>query len=118
MSVKVVDNTLALKTKTQQSAALSLRFMTDAIVSTSKPRTPQGDTRFLRQNVLKQVLGLHATVLWAVAYAQYQERGARKDGSHVVKNYSTSGTGAHFAETAVDKVVASAEQYFKEAQLI
>lgn len=31
-------------------------------------------------------------------YAAYQHEGAREDGSHVVKNYSHSGTGAKFLE--------------------
>lgn len=38
-------------------------------------------------------------------YAAFQERGSRADGSHRVRKYSTSGTGAHFLERAGDKQV-------------
>lgn len=36
-----------------------------------------------------------------VGYAAYQEMGARSDGTHRVKNYSTSGTSAGFFHRAI-----------------
>lgn len=39
-----------------------------------------------------------------VAYAAYQERGMRADGSHKVRHYTTPGTGAHFLKNAGDTV--------------
>jgi len=37
-------------------------------------------------------------------YARYQEFGQRADGSHVVRNYTTPGTGAHYLRDAGNSV--------------
>lgn len=47
-----------------------------------------------------------------VPYAGYQERGKRWDGSHVVKRYTTPGTGAHFLETTGKNVVERGIRWF------
>lgn len=39
-----------------------------------------------------------------IAYAAYQERGMRADGSHKVRNYTTPGTGAHYLKNAGDTI--------------
>lgn len=38
-------------------------------------------------------------------YAAYQERGMRLDGSHVVRNYTTPGTGKRYLQTAAESVL-------------
>lgn len=40
-------------------------------------------------------------------YAAYQERGMRRDGTHVVKNYSTPGTGKDYLKGAAAEVIGS-----------
>ena len=40
-----------------------------------------------------------------IPYGAYQERGMRIDGSHVVRNYTTAGTGKRFLENAFDSVI-------------
>ena len=64
---------------------------------------------YLRDNckVLPQSGKPETHVIWQEPYAQYQERGMRADGSHVVKHYTTPGTGKEFAKNAVKKVVTS-----------
>lgn len=49
-------------------------------------------------------------------YAAYQELGMRKDGSHVVRNYSTAGTSAGFFKRAIEGVVRNKMQYISEAR--
>lgn len=107
MSVTVVDNTPQFKADVQVKTSLALRFMLDAIDSASEATTPKrlGD---LRRNKLKQVLGLHATIQWRQRYAAAQE-----DVQH--KHYTTPGTGAHYAENAVKRIVDSAATYFRRA---
>jgi hypothetical protein len=56
---------------------------------------------------------LHWRVSFDMEYAAYQERGARRDGSHRVRKYSTSGTGAHFLENAGDKQILKLPGKFK-----
>lgn len=86
-----------------------MRFMLDDIDRISAPKTPKrlGD---LRRNKLKQVLGLHATIQWRQQYAAVQE-----DKQH--QNYTTPGTGPHYAENAVKEVVSNAGKYFRRAGL-
>jgi hypothetical protein len=88
---------------------MALRLMLDAIDMASTPNTPR-DKGDLRNNKLKQVLGLHAVIQWRQKYAIYQE-----DKEH--QHYTTAGTGAHFAENAVDKVVSESPNYFRSAGL-
>lgn len=117
MSVKIQDFTGNIKNQTKQKASIFLRIACDKVVETARPNTPK-DKGNLRQDVLKQVLGLHATLDWRKVYASYQERGMRRDGTRRVKNYTTPGTAAHFAENAVKEVVAKTNIIAKMANLL
>lgn len=50
------------------------------------------------------------------AYAAYQERGARADGSHRVRNYSTPGTSSGWFKRAIDGVLSHRRTYIDEAR--
>lgn len=97
MGVRVIDNTPVVKETLNQKSSLFLRIIAEEIVALSTRSTPM-KTGALRRDVLKQVLGLHGQVVWAKDYARYQE-------DKQFKNYTTPGTGPHFAESAVTKVV-------------
>lgn len=107
MPVKIVDKTPLVLNDTQRKASLALRFMLDGIDKISTPNTPK-DTSDLRNRKIKQVLGLKARITWGTEYAVYQE-------SNQYSNYTTAGTGPHFAENAVDDVVKDAKSYFRRA---
>lgn len=109
MSVNIQDNTATVTAEVHAKGPLALRFMLDDIDKISTPNTPR-DKGDLRLNKLKQVLGMHATIQWRQDYAADQE-----DNQHI--NYTTPGTGPHYAENAVKQVVANASQYFKRAGL-
>lgn len=104
MSVKttVTDNTSLIKLTMGQRANIFLRKMADRIVARSTPKTPKRSNR-LRLDVIKQVVGKNAKIIWGKNYAIYQEE-------KQFKHYTTPGTGPHFAENAVrDEVKNSAE---------
>ena len=69
-------------------------------------KTPLKDD-FLRRNVKSTISGKQGIIIWREPYAQYQERGERADGTHVVKHYTTPGTGKGFAKNAVEKAITS-----------
>jgi hypothetical protein len=115
MSARYTSNTSVILSTTAHNASLGLRLLTDAIVKTAAPKTPKRKGN-LRNDVLKQVLGLHASIRWDKRYAQVQETGVIK-GSRIRK-YTTPGTGPHFAENAVRTEVQRADDYFKQADLI
>lgn len=110
MSAKYTDNTVKIKIDTSQGASLAIRYMLEDIQRTSEPRTPKKEGS-LRRNTRISVQGLRGSVAWLSNYAIYQE-------TKQFQNYTTAGTGPHFAENAVKKIVENANTYFEKARLI
>lgn len=115
MSAKYTDNTARVLTDIKQAASLGLRFMLDDIDRTANPKTPKRDGP-LRNDVLKKVLGLTGEIVWPKKYAAAQEVGTTR--GFPIKNYTTPGTGAHFAENAVREVTKRADKHLRKARLI
>lgn len=107
MSYTIKDNVPALIIKTKQEATAFLRIAGDELIKISTPKTPRRDND-LRSRVLKGVIGLSARVVWKMPYAAAQEAGQRtvRSSGKVVRfrNYTTPGTGAHFAEDAAKQI--------------
>lgn len=114
---KIDDFTPGISSQTKQRASIFLRMAADKIVDTARPNTPKRDN-YLNKDVLTRVTGLHGEVEWRKEYASYQEAGQRRDGSRKVKNYTTPGTGPHFAENAVKEVVANSGGILRASRLI
>lgn len=110
MSVVYKDNTGNIKNDTAQKASLFLRFMEDAVVLASTPNTPKKMGN-LRQDILKQVLGLSGKIMWQKNYAGYQE-------VKQYKNYTTAGTGPHYAENAIRDGIGKTSEVARKAGLI
>lgn len=49
----------------------------------------------------------------AQGYAGYQHRGMRRDGSRIVRNYTTAGTNKHFLSDSGKIIAPKSGQYFK-----
>ncbi len=108
-NVKITDNTSKVMADITVKANIFLRLMADEVVKISTPRTPK-DTNRLRSDILKQVLGLKGKVKWQKNYAAFQE-------TKQFKNYTTPGTGPHYAEDAVHKAVKSTSTIARKAGL-
>lgn len=78
------------------SAALAEQMMSD-----SRDKIPDDGEHTLRDigRIKKVGTGEHDLV-WSNAYAAYQWYGMRIDGTHVVKHYTTAGTGKAWVDTA------------------
>jgi len=113
MSVTIQDNTPKIIAQVRSNGSLAIKRALDDVLRLSRPNTPLADTMFLRNNTQTQTLGLSGVVKWMARYAQYQERGARRDGSHRVRNYTTGGTGSGFAEDAIKQVDKDRAKYLK-----
>lgn len=105
--VRYTDNTPRVRSEVAVKSNIALRLMVGAVIDFSTPKTPkrEGD---LRLNVRKTVLGSKAQIEWRQPYSRKQEETQ-------FKNYTTPGTGPHFAENAVRKVASQAEKYFRQA---
>lgn len=100
MAVHVTDHSEEIKNATKVKSSIFLRLMMESIEKIAQPNTPK-DKGNLGNDILKNVTGVRGRMEWRKDYAQYQERGMRKDGTRRVKHYTTPGTGPHYAENAV-----------------
>ena len=114
MPVTIQHNEEYIRQLTTQRISLANRLIIEDIHRTSLHNTPMLSSQ-LRRNVTKTVVPetYTGTIIWKVPYASYQERGSRADGTHVVKNYTTSGTGKDFAKNAVKKTLKQVEEFYK-----
>lgn len=114
MPVTIQHNEEYIRQLTTQRISLANRLIIEDIHRTSLHNTPMLSSQ-LRRNVTKTVVPetYTGTIIWKVPYASYQERGERADGTHVVKNYTTPGTGKDFAKNAVKKTLKQVEKFYK-----
>lgn len=117
MSVKVTDNSVNFEQSVTQKGSIFLREFAEEVVNIASPKTPKLDN-YLRKDVLKQVLGLKGKIIWQKAYAAVQERGGRKDGTRRIRNYTTPGTGPHYAQNAVNEALSRVSTIARRAGLI
>lgn len=110
MSVKIKDNTTKIILDTQRSGSLAIRYMLDDMHSLANPKTPM-DKGQLRRNVLKSVQGLRGSIKWGAKYASILE-------NKKFVNYTTAGTGPHFAENSVKAIAKNPVNAMKKARLI
>lgn len=107
---KVTDNTNNIINSLTQKASVFLRLMSDEIIKISTPITPKKSGR-LRMDVVKQVLGLKGKIIWGKKYGVYQEE-------NQFKNYTTPGTGPHFAQKGAEGGVEKTQSVAKRSGLI
>ena len=114
MGIEYKSNTPQVKFETSAQISLLIRLMIEDVHLKSVYKTPfrHGD---LRAMVGKQMNGKTGIIEWRAPYAEYQERGMRRDGSRVVRNYTTPGTHAHFAEESVKEVMNNVQEYITKA---
>lgn len=101
------DKIIALETVNLKAAH---RALMEAILITSRmkapKKTPPSGILRLTGEVKEETEPDTMAVIYGdnIAYAAYQERGMRADGSHVVRQYTTPGTGAHYLRDAGDRI--------------
>lgn len=109
-SVNITDNTPQIKSDIAQKASIFLRLAADAVMDIAEPNTPKKRGN-LRRDVVRQVLGLNGKIVWGKNYAKFQE-------TKQFKNYSTPGTGPHFARNAIYEMIKKTGNLGKKAGLI
>lgn len=114
MSVKIQSNSRQLISERNNRVSLAIRLMLEAVHRESLPNTPKEHGN-LRADVVKSVQGNKGSIVWDKNYAQAQEEGRTR--GIVMKNYTTPGTGPHFARRAVTKVARDSRSYFARVGL-
>lgn len=113
MSVKVIDNHPMISSRTQAKIPVFIRSFAEAVLVSSRPRTPYKEGNLRRQTRI-EVLGNKGRLKWLVDYASFQERGYT---SGPVRRYTTAGTGKNFAIDAVKKEANRVTTHAKKAGL-
>lgn len=114
MSVRFIDNTVAVKRHLAHQATRGLDGMaanTVRVANLTAPFRNRGSLK-ARRTVIKKISQTVIQVIWPVAWAQYQNRGRRADGTHVVKRYTTGGTGKGFVDRGVQDTLANVRRFF------
>ena len=107
MSVKVNSKTPEVIDRVQNQASLSVRLFIEEAHKTSNDITPM-KTGELRKRVLKSISGTSGEIEWKSNYASFQENPLKKF------NYTTPGTGPHFAEKSIKRTVEKLPEIIRE----
>lgn len=98
MRVRYKSRAAVVRAKVRTVGQLAIRQVMDDVHSAASPHTPYRLGQ-LRSRVRKALVGpMHGRMVWDSHYAEFQERGFT---TGPVRNYTTGGTGPHFAENAV-----------------
>lgn len=111
--IKILDKTIKFMKEVEDANDRALNKMSVDIERTAKQNAPHDQGPLHSSGAHYQFMRLVYRVIFNKEYADYQERGARKDGTHVVKNYSKPGKGAHFLENAARAISEKGNFYFK-----
>lgn len=117
MAVKYTSHMNDIVIDTEVNLPIAIRFLFQDMKKIAEPITPklEGD---LSSSPVATVMGKHGTLTWGEEYSSYQDRGQRMDGTHIVKHYTTPGTGKDFSLKAAKKAFAKSEEYLRQARVI
>lgn len=106
--IKFIDSTAKWTALQQKRGFAAIQLMGSKILSLAQMKVPKAQTKKLWGSAKIQTSGKDEVKIsfggGSVAYAAYQERGHRFDGSRQVHNYTTPGTGAHYLEESGKQV--------------
>ena len=114
MGVRIFDNSGRFKANVAERLDQALNHMAmDIEILAKTKKAPQKSSRLINTIVHFRVGRLHWRVPANTEYAAYQERGARRDGSRRVTNYSKPGTGPRYLRNSGDEIKKKALIYIK-----
>ena len=108
VSVKFKDNSDAWTAVEKQNLTNAVEAMADAIMKLAKAKAPKLNNKLRESSHINRLNPTSREIVFGgsgVKYAMYQERGMRADGTHIVRNYTTAGTQAHYLEETGDSIV-------------
>lgn len=101
MSFEIKTDRAAWKAALEKAADKAAEALADQMMNDSIDRIPYDGEGTLRDihRIDKPANG-ERELVWPTVYAAYQWYGMRVDGTHVVENYTTPGTGKAWVDTA------------------
>lgn len=114
MPVKVKDNSTSALKKADKQMNLVLSAITSDVYRLSQQQVPVSEGGGHLQSSGQIVPGhLRYSIKYNKEYASYQHRGMRRDGTHVVRNYTYPGKKSHFLSDPADTILRNKESYLK-----
>ena len=119
MSITVKTNRSAWESAVRKAADKAAAALAEQVMTDSRDKIPKQEGTLRDIGRIEKTAEGARDLVWSNAYAGYQWYGMRADGTHVVKNYTTAGTGTMWAEKAAiqnaDKLQKTAQNEFKRA---
>lgn len=101
MGIEIKTNRAAWKATLKAGAEAASAALAEQMMSDSRDKIPDDGEHTLRDiSRIEKVDTGERDLVWSNAYAGYQWYGMRIDGTHVVENYTTPGTGKAWVDTA------------------
>lgn len=101
MSITVKTNRSAWESAVQKAADKAAAALAEQMMSDSRDKIPDDGEHTLRDiGRIEKTSSGERDLVWSSVYAGYQWYGMRVDGTHVVENYTTPGTGKAWVDTA------------------
>lgn len=110
--IKIIDKTMKFIKSVEDANDRALNKMSVDIERLAKQYAPHDKGPLHSSGAHHRLAKLAYRIIFNKEYAAYQERGMRRDGTYVVKNYSKPGKKAHFLEDSARQVSANANSYF------
>ena len=102
----------------EQGMELALARMRQDIFVLSQFKVPKKEGTLQSSGNQRKIGRLHHRVAYgengAQDYAGYQHRGMRRDGSHIVRKYTTAGTQKNYLGESGAIIASKASNYFKQ----
>ena len=100
MSVTIKTDRAAWKSLIEGASDRAAAALAEQMMSDSLNKIPKQEGTLRDSGRIEKTQEGERELVWDNVYAGYQWYGMRKDGSHVVKKYTTSGTGKMWVEQA------------------
>ena len=114
MSVEVKTDRAAWAAAVAKAADFAAAALAEQMMNDSRDKVPDDGEHTLRDiGRIEKVDAGSRDLVWSNVYAGYQWYGMRADGTHVVRHYTTAGTGKMWVEQARTE---SADKWQKVAQ--
>lgn len=113
--IRIVNNLPEFIEKNAVVMDKAAKRMAEDTVKLAKVRVPFEEGDLQQSGHAKKKKKLRYWALFDIIYAAYQERGYRRDGSRVVRNYTTPGTGKGYLVGAGEKVSHNIVNYLRQA---
>ena len=117
MGYRIIDHTDRILLKNERIKDRSLASAAQDIETIIKTggRTPKDKGSLRARTRHEMVSSSRYRVVVPLEYAAFQERGSRFDGSHVVRHYTTPGTGKGWFQAAINTTAKNFTNLVKQA---